>query len=103
MKKLSFVAMILATAALLSSCASPLPTGGLYTEITTPTAASERVSTNKQGTSECTSILGLVATGDCSIGTAARNGKITRISHVDYEVKNILGIYGTYKTVVYGD
>ncbi|MDD3987612.1 MAG: TRL domain-containing protein, partial [Candidatus Omnitrophica bacterium] len=54
-------------------------------------------------TAKSTSILGLVATGDSSIKTAASNGGIKTIKYVDYDAKNILGIYGEYTTTVYGD
>jgi hypothetical protein len=57
----------------------------------------------KVGKATSTSILGLVATGDASIETAAKNGGIKTIKFVDYEVHNILGIYGQYTTIVYGD
>jgi hypothetical protein len=44
----------------------------------------------------------LLAKGDASIETAMKNGGITRIHHVDSEEFNILGIYSTYTTIVYG-
>ncbi|MBL7016116.1 MAG: TRL-like protein family, partial [Kiritimatiellales bacterium] len=31
------------------------------------------------------------------------NGGITKISHVDWKVKNILGFIGEYTTTVYGE
>ena len=39
---------------------------------------------------------------DCSIATAAKNGGIAQIQSVGYEANNILGIYGTYTTIVKG-
>jgi len=47
-------------------------------------------------------ILGIVATGDYSIKTAAKNTGITKIKYVDVEVFSVLGC-GTYTTIVYGD
>lgn len=44
-----------------------------------------------------------VGMGDASIATAAKNGGITDIHHVDSETTNILGIYSRYVTVVYGE
>ncbi|MGN0855277.1 MAG: TRL domain-containing protein [Kiritimatiellia bacterium] len=41
--------------------------------------------------------------GDCSIAAAMKNGGITKIHHVDYKVKNILGIVGETTTLVYGE
>lgn len=103
MKKLTALLSAVALMALLSGCASAIPQGGLFTEVTLPAAGAGNVSAAKTGTSECTSILGMVATGDCSIEAAARNGKISKISHVDFKASNILGIFGKYTTTVYGD
>jgi hypothetical protein len=55
---------------------------------------------SKVGKAEAKTVLGIVATGDCSIATAARNGGITKSTYVDWEVESILGI-GTYTTTVY--
>jgi len=87
----------------LSGCATPFPMGGIYTEVAFPVAASEGARGSKVGTAKATSILALVATGDASLKTAMANGGITKVKHVDYSVKNILGIYGEYTTTVYGD
>ena len=51
----------------------------------------------------CRTVRGLVSTGDCSIPTAMRNGNIQKISHVNYEYKNYLGILQEGKVVVYGE
>ena len=99
---LSLVA-VAAMVMLLTGCASPMPTGILYTEVTLPAIATSNAQAEKVGVSECTSILALVAMGDASIEAAARNGGITKIHSVDWEAKNILGIYGTYRTVVRGE
>ena len=94
----------LGLAALLTGCATPFPYGAIYTEIKSPIAVGDKpVLTTKSGRAMSTSVLGIVATGDSSITTAARNGGITKISHVDYEVRNILGVIGEYTTVVYGE
>lgn len=95
---------VVALTALLTGCATPLPWGVIYTEIKQPIAVGDKpVLGTKTGRAMSTSVLGIVATGDASISTAARNGGITRISHVDYEVRNILGLIGEYTTVVYGE
>ena len=57
----------------------------------------------KEGRSTCRSILGLIASGDCSISAAARNGKITKIASVDYDVSNILGIIAKTTVIVSGE
>jgi hypothetical protein len=102
-----FVLLMVALSAVLvlASCAivaSPAM-GTLYTEVKAPLAVTEHPTYSKIGKAECQSILGLIATGDASIETAAKNGGITRIHHVDYESNNILGIFGKFTTVVYGD
>ncbi len=58
---------------------------------------------SKVGRSEASSILGLIATGDASVASAAKAGGITTIRHIDYEFFTVLGIYGRFTTVVYGD
>ena len=87
----------------LMGCASPYPMGIAYTELKLPAQATSNEGSSKVGVSRCTSVLGLVATGDASIAAAMREGGITRIHHVDWNAKNILGVYGEYTTTVYGD
>lgn len=104
MKRVGLLVIVLMTALLLSSCATPYPCGMLYTEIKAPIAAGDGgMSYAKVGVAKATSILGLVATGDASIKAAAANGGIRNIKYVDYDAKNILGVYGEYTTTVYGD
>ncbi|MDD5059617.1 MAG: TRL-like family protein [Candidatus Omnitrophica bacterium] len=104
MRKISFVVLVLFVAVMLNGCATPYPMGMIYTEIKAPVSAADGgVTYSKIGTSRATSILGLVATGDCSIKAAASEGGIKTIKYVDYDAKNILGIYGEYITTVYGD
>ena len=104
MKKLSFLILVLFAAVMLNGCATPYPMGMIYTEIKAPVAAGDGgMSYSKVGVSKATSVLGLIATGDCSIKTAAANGGIKTIKYVDYDAKNTLGIYGEYTTTVYGD
>jgi len=93
---------LLAFAALLSGCATAFPAGSLFTDLQLPVDATANSAGDKVGSSMCTSILALVATGDCSIEAAARSGGISKIHHVDWQAHNILGIYGRYETKVYG-
>ncbi len=102
-KAVGVLVIIFAAGILLSGCATPYPMGAFYTEIKSPVAAGDAGSGSKVGMAKATSVLGLVATGDASIKAAMENGKITKIKYVDYETKNILGLYGEYTTVVYGD
>jgi hypothetical protein len=103
MKKLGFVFAVWAIL-MLMGCATVIPIGTMYTEAKFPMFATSNGGTgSKVGESECTSMFALIATGDCSIETAKRNGGITKVYTVDGDVKNILGIYGTYKVVVRGE
>jgi hypothetical protein len=88
-----------------TGCATYLPTGVLYTEVTAPisVASDGNLDYTKVGESKATTILGLVATGDASLEAAMRDGGITEVKHVEYDVKNILGLFGECKTIVYGN
>lgn len=93
------------TIVLMTSCAqvkAPL-TGLLYSDLKTPFAVTGNSGSTKVGTAEAGSILGLVATGDASIETAAKSAGITKVHHVDEHSSCILGIIGKYKVVVYGE
>ena len=59
--------------------------------------------TDKSGEAYAENFLGLVVTGDASIAAAAKEGGITRVHHIDYQYKNILGLYGKFTTIVYGE
>ncbi len=105
MKKL-LTAIAITAAVALTGCATSTPVGSLYTQVKLPVAVTQFQATStklKVGKAECKSILGMVATGDASIDTAAKNAGITVIHHVDWEAENILGIIGTYRCVVYGE
>lgn len=93
---------ILATG--LIGCATVYPVGSVYSSLKLPVAATGASGTaSKVGRAECTSLLSLVATGDASIEAAKRNGGITTVHHVDWEVENILGLFGKYTVTVYGE
>jgi hypothetical protein len=88
---------------LLAGCAMVTPmNGSLYTDLKGPVAVGDASGASKTGTAKATSIIG-IATGDASVAAAMANGGITKIHHVDTHVKNILGIYAVYETVVYGE
>jgi hypothetical protein len=75
--------------------------GMLFTEIYGPIDAGGSIG-NKEGRACVQSILGLVATGDASIRSAARDGGITKIGSVDHYTRNIVGILGEFCTIVRG-
>ena len=78
-------------------------TGGVYTDLKAPVTATSNTDSAKVGIGECTSLLGMVATGDCSISAAMKNGNITKIHHVDRDAMSILWIYAKYTIKVYGE
>ena len=105
MKKFKLLGLLglIAFLPLLVGCATSYPVGGLYTKLNLPVSCESEAKSMKTGTSQCTSILGLVATGDISYEAAMRNGGITKVNHADWEAENILGIIGNYKLTVYGE
>jgi uncharacterized protein YceK len=103
MKKLL---VLLTSFALLGGCATAMSpvTGTLYSNVKAPltaTAAPEQA--QRVGRASVRSILGLVASGDASINTAARNGGIREIHYVDYESQVFFGILSEFTVVVYGN
>ena len=105
MRTLQNTFLIGLVAVMFSGCAAYVQTpalGGLYTDTKAPVTATSNELGDKVGEAEVSSVLGIVATGDASIQKAAENGDISKISHVDYHSKNILGIYATYTVTVYG-
>ena len=105
-KTITYFVLALFSITLLTGCAamaiSPV-SGGLYTNARAPITATANPTYSKVGTASCSSILGLIGTGDASIDAAMKNGGISKIHHVDYESKNILGIYAKYTVIVHGE
>ena len=104
MKKVFLFCAVAATLAF-SSCGmvqAPL-TGFLYTDITSGNSATSNNLGSKVGRASAQGILGLVATGDASIQTAANSAGIKKISHIDQKANSILGIITNYEIIVYGE
>lgn len=99
MKKTSCLLLLIL---LLSGCASYKPFGR-YATYGKMAVKDDNGPASKTGKACMKSILGLVAVGDASVEAAKANGHITKTSSVDYEVDNLLGVYGTYCTVVKGE
>jgi hypothetical protein len=74
----------------MQSCAiAPTQVGGaLFSNVKEPVLINESNNGQKEGISCGENILGIYASGDMSIETAAKNGKITKIQSVNREVKN---------------
>jgi hypothetical protein len=90
----------------LSGCAMGVsPVNGFgYTNVSGPVSIGPNQDTpTKVGRASARSIMGFYAVGDASVETAAKNGGITKIHHVDYETQSILGVIADYTTVVYGN
>lgn len=83
------------------------PQGMLFTGIQAPLSTQFNEATPVQptrGKASTTSILGLVAFGDASVATAARNGGLKVVNYADYEYLSVLfGLYSQFTVVVYGE
>jgi hypothetical protein len=106
-KTLALTAAV-ATVAMTSGCASvrnQAATGSCYFDVVQPLgeATISNVGSSKSGKSTAMAYLGWVAMGDASINAAAKAGGISKIAYVDYHSTNILGIIGSYTTIVYGE
>jgi hypothetical protein len=105
-KRAGFLAIALLVAFVcVQGCASVITPamGTIYSDVKGPWTATSLSGSTKVGTSECTSILGIVAQGDASIEAAMRNGGITKIHHVDTHTYSILGVYAKLTVRVYGE
>lgn len=106
MKRISAIAL----AALLSIggagclCAPFQPPSGMVAVTKAPLSTEGNWEVgSKKGEASSFSVLGLYASGDCSIATAARNGGLKKIGHVDYEYFNVIGIWQEATVIVYGE
>jgi len=107
MKKFILLAILCASSVVMTGCGILPLKGTMSAAITLDHIASDPIVDNsvrpiKRGEATCTGIV-LYATGDGSIRAAMRNGRITKVHHVDYSVKNILYLYTETTTIVYGE
>jgi len=109
MKTLKKVLIVITSACVLSSCATthPVMSGigvSAVTVITEPMFLRKYKMSEglKTGEAQCINILGIASIGDCSINAAIKDGNIKEVYYVDREIMNILWIFGTSTTVVYG-
>lgn len=108
MKKNFFKFIVAAgIAATLTSCGAMIGTTAgmatMYTDVQEGAMVTSNHLGSKVGRATAKNILGIAVTGDASINTAAKSAGITKISHVDRHVKNILGIMGSTEIIVYGE
>ncbi len=106
MKKVLVCALAVGLAAL-TGCVAPMgPVGGVqgmfYTDVSGPVTATGNSGGTKMGQASSQGFFG-VAMGDSSIKTAASNGGITKITHIDYHTTTVLGVYGKTVVTVYGE
>lgn len=97
------IVVLVAFSVFTSGCASLGMVGSLYTDVTMPVTATSNSVGTKAGEAKATAILALICTGDAGINAAAKDGGISKISHVDYKIYSILGIFTTMTTTVYGE
>ncbi len=107
MRKLIGCASAAALAVLITGCVVPMgPVGGaygyVYTDVSGPVLATSNSGASKVGSATSKGVI-CVATGDSSIKAACANGGITKISHVDYHVTSVLGLYVETTVTVYGE
>ena len=92
----------------ISGCLTHAPVNGLiYNGSKGPVAATSGNATDysKIGKATCHAFNFYIsiAWGDCSVQKAQRAGGLTEVTIVDNEIFEILSIYGSYTTVVYGN
>ena len=103
-KTLGKIIGYMSIAFILGGCATAVPIGTVYTGVKLPVLATAiEGNAPKVGMATCTSVLSMFAWGDASINTAKKNGGISKVHHVDWEASNILGLYGKYTVIVYGE
>ena len=106
MKKTSAIALAALLAFGAAGCLSApfRPPSGMVSVTTAPLSTEGNWDVgSKKGEASSTSVLGLYASGDCSIAAAARNGGLKKIGHVDYEYVNIIGIWQKATVIAYGE
>ena len=103
MKKILAACALAVVALMGTGCVKSPVSGFAYTDIKDGMAVTGNAGSSKVGTAEVKGYVGLVALGDASIQTAAREAGITRIHHVDYQTKSYVGLYTVYTIIVYGD
>jgi hypothetical protein len=110
MRTMAGFAALCAVAALTLGCqyTAPVkpPMGGLFSSYSAPmsTQFTGQSTPAKTGQASAESVLGLVAWGDCSLQTAAKNGGLATIDYCDYEYVNVvLGIYQKFTTKAHGN
>ena len=112
MKKLMFIAAVAALGIGVGGCVgvggpsatTALGLGGIIDDNCSPAPfrIDNTVKAAKCGQATSKGIV-IFTSGDSSIKAAMDNGGITKIHHIDYKVFNVLNIYSTATTIVWGE
>ena len=107
MKQLKFLFIFISIISLAGCAGFGQPSGPgagwLFTSVKGPLTVGPSSSGSKTGEACSVNVLGLLATGDGSISTAASNAGISDIQAVDYDTNSFLGLFTKSCTVVHGE
>jgi hypothetical protein len=81
------------------------PVGVIYSDYKAPLTVQlqGQTVTQQKGQAGSSSILGLIAWGDCSLQSAAKDGNLSTINYADYSYLNVIfGVYQKFTVTVYG-
>lgn len=109
MRKALFALAVCSTF-LLSGCISYVapvmpPQGLFFTSISAPLdtdAEATDVSNMSSGSASTLCVLKLFAFGDASVATAAREGNLATVEHLDYSYLNVLFFFENFTVTAYG-
>ncbi len=81
------------------------PLGAVFTATSGPidTDVDQTTIGNRSGSASSVCVLGMFAFGDASISAAAEDGNLSTVNHVDYSYLNVLYLFQSFTTIVYGD
>ena len=99
MKKLALLTVLLGSM-MMSACAVIPSNMSIFSPVALDAVSPNQAFVNGEATQ--TGIV-LFSTGDASIEAAMKNGKITKIHHVDYKTTTVLFLYTKQTTIVYGE
>ena len=105
------IAILLSVAVLslvITGCSTPIPMGYFHTNSVLPAlvvSQDKLPKEMKKGTSEVVSYFAVVSLGDASIDKAVKNGNLSKIYYVDWQITNPwgIGLKTVYTTTVYGE
>jgi hypothetical protein len=107
MKRFWNIILVACVLLFLTGCAASPYRGSIFTDVTVPSvqlhAPIDAVKGDKVGKSSCINVLGLIATGDASVGAAMQSGGLTKIKRVENEYTSLLFFYYQHTTIVYGE